>query len=343
MIAQDGMLSTSSLPVVPRRIVLLSGAATVLAGCVAGMAPPGPRVNANRVQDDAFVLSDGARLPYRAWLPAGPPHTVVLALHGFNESRDSWELPAPAFAAAGIAFYAPDQRGFGASPGRGRWPGADTLADDAAEMAQLVRRRHPAARLVLMGESMGGAVLLHMATSREPSPADYVLLAPAVWGRARMNALLRSGLWLAANLVPGYEVTRAPASVRVIPSDNQDALRSLSRNPLTIKGTRFDTLRGLVDLMDLALAAAPRFRETALFLYGAKDDLVPKVATRAVWRGLDAPNIRRSYYRNGYHLLFRDLDRAVPIADTIAWIAARPLPLPSGADVAAAAWLAETV
>jgi acylglycerol lipase len=341
MIPEDGMLSTSLPKAMPRRTVLLSGAAAVLAGCVADMAPPGPRVDLTRVQDDAFVLSDGARLPYRAWLPNEVPHTAVLALHGFNDSRDAWELAAPAFAAAGIAFYAPDQRGFGASPGRGLWPGADTLADDAVEMAQLVRRRHPAARLVLMGESMGGAVLLHMATSRAPPPADYVLLAPAVWGRARMNLALRGGLWLAANLLPGYEVTRAPSSVRVIPSDNQDALRSLSRNPLTIKGTRFDTLRGLVDLMDLALAATPRFHRTALFLYGAKDDLVPKVATRAVWGGLSGSDIRRSYYLGGYHLLFRDLNRAVPIGDTIAWIGARRLPLPSGADVAAAIWLSE--
>ena len=339
------MLSTSSpsptlsSPIVSRRTVLLAGAATALAGCVAEMAPSGPRVDANRVQDDAFVLSDGARLPYRAWLPADRAHTVVLALHGFNESRDAWELSAPSFAAAGIAFYAPDQRGFGASVSRGVWPGANRLADDAVEMARQVRRRHPAARLVLMGESMGGAVLLHMATSRDPPPADYVLLAPAVWGRARMNLVLRSSLWLAANLLPGYKVTRAPVSVRVIPSDNQDALRSLSRNPLTLKGTRFDTLRGLVDLMDLALAAAPRFRETALFLYGANDDLVPKVATRAVWGELAGSDIRRSYYIDGYHLLFRDLKRAVPIGDTIAWIAARQLPLPSGADKTAAAWL----
>jgi alpha-beta hydrolase superfamily lysophospholipase len=339
MIAKHDMLSTSSPPQLTRRLVLLSGAATLLAGCMGELAPPGPRVDATRVQEDAFVLSDRARLPYRTWLPEGPPDTAILALHGFNDSRDAWELSAPAFAAAGIAFYAPDQRGFGRSPGRGLWPGADALADDAAEMAGLVRRRHPSARLVLMGESMGGAVLLHMATSRTPPPADYVLLAPAVWGRARMNVALRSSLWLAANLLPAYEVSRAPASVRVIPSDNQDALRSLSRNPLTIKGTRFDTLRGLVDLMDLAFAAAPRFRMPALFLYGAHDDLVPKVATRTVWAGLPGPGVYRGYYRNGYHLLFRDLGRAVPIADTIGWIAAPRSPLPSGADKAAAAWL----
>jgi acylglycerol lipase len=318
---------------------VLSSVGVVLAGCTGNAALPDAGLAGSAHQDGSFVMPDGAALPYRTWLPARPPHIVILALHGFNDSRDAWELSAPAFAAAGMALYAPDQRGFGAAPGRGLWPGADVLADDAVEMAKLVQARHPTAQLVLMGESMGGAVLLHMATSRQPPPARYVLLAPAVWGRARMNAFLRISLFLAATLAPGYEVTRAPSSVRVIPSDNNDALRSLSRNPLTIKGTRFDTLRGLVDLMDLALAAAARFDRPALFLYGAHDDLVPKVATATVWRALPEPGIGRAYYPNGYHLLFRDIGRAVPIADTVAWLDAPDLALPSGADRAALSWL----
>ncbi|MBC7800439.1 MAG: hypothetical protein H7Z10_07445 [Gemmatimonadaceae bacterium] len=44
--------------------------------------------------DDEFVMPDGARLPMRTWLPAGiVPRAMVLALHGFNDSRDAWALP----------------------------------------------------------------------------------------------------------------------------------------------------------------------------------------------------------------------------------------------------------
>ena len=57
--------------------------------------------------------------------------------------------------------------------------------DDARTMARLLRQRYPDTRLILMGESMGAAVLMRLATSPAP-PADvsgYVLIAPAVWGR----------------------------------------------------------------------------------------------------------------------------------------------------------------
>ncbi len=268
-----------------------------------------------------------------------PPEVVVLALHGFNDSRDAWEIPAVDLTSAGWAVYAPDQRGFGAAPDRGLWPGIATLVDDAAETARLVRALHPQARLVLMGESMGGAVLMCLATSRRaPADASYVLVAPAVWGRATMNVFLRSGLWLASTVVPGLAVSGGP--VRVTASDNRAALVRLSRDPLTIHETRFDTLRGLVDLMDAALASAASFRAPSLFLYGGDDELVPKGAMAAMWRRLPPGEIREAYYPHDYHLMLRDLHRSVPLGDVIAWVRDDRAPLPSGADRAAAEWLA---
>ncbi len=344
MIAMPGMLST--IPLISRRAMLLGGAALLggapLVACTPAAAPPGPAHLAPALEDGAFVMEDGMRLPLRAWLPEGEPWAVVLALHGFNDSRDAWAIPAPDFTAAGVAVYAPDQRGFGGTAVRGLWPGADALADDAQMMAALLRARHPRARLVLMGESMGGAVLMHLATRGAALAVDgLVLLAPAVWGRAAMNVFMQGGLWFAATLVPGMTVTRPPPGVRIVASDNVEALRALGRNPLTIRATRFDTIRGLVDLMDLALAAAPRFPAVpSLFLYGGHDMIIPPAATRATWRALPEGVVRRSFYPGGYHLLPRDLGRAAPIGDIVAWLRDPGGRLPSEGEAAAAGWFA---
>jgi alpha-beta hydrolase superfamily lysophospholipase len=289
---------------------------------------------------EGFELRDGALLPVRTWLPEGTPRAIVLALHGFNDSRNGWEMPAPAFTAAGLALVAPDQRGFGGAPGRGLWPGRDVLVDDAADMVTALKARFAGARLFLMGESMGAAVLMRLATRDAPAVDGYVLLAPAVWGRARMNPFMQAGLWLGASVVPGMEVSRPPPWVHIYASDNAEAIRRLVADPLTIRATRMDTLRGLVDLMDDALAAAPAFRERSLFLYGERDMIVPEEATLATWRSLPA-GPRRALYPNGWHLLLRDLDRAVPIADAVAWIGDPAGPLPSAAESRAARWLAE--
>ena len=278
--------------------------------------------------------------PQEAGAQDGEPWAVILALNGMNDSRDAWEYPAPDLAAAGIAVYAPDLRGFGATAGRGRWPGTGAFVADTRAMARALRTRYPHSKLILMGESMGAAVLMALATSPDPPPADgYVLIAPAVWGRAEMNLFLRASLWVVSNAMPGFVVPSGMTPTRMA-SDNRAAIRRLSTDPLTIRETRVDAVRGLVDLMDAALAAAPRFHAPALFMAGGKDELIPEQATSAVWHALPGGE-RLAFYPGGYHLLLRDSGRETPIGDVVAWIRDPGAPLPSGADRAAASWLAE--
>jgi acylglycerol lipase len=343
MIASAAVLSTAAFRALLLRCRMIGAAVGValvlaVAGC-ASFSSPLVHLDALRPASGVFTMPDGVRLPYREWLPAGEPWAVVLALHGMNDSRDAWEIPAPALAAAGIATIAPDQRGFGEAPGRGFWPGTRALVSDARDMSLELRARYPRSKLILMGESMGAAVLMCLGAEPDAPPVDgYVLVAPAVWGRAEMNVVLRATLWAAAGLMPGVELSGAPVKVKA--SDNREALMRLGRDPLTLRRTRIDAIKGLVDLMDAALAAAPHFHGRGLFLYGGKDELVPDRATAATWREL-AGTERRAFYPGGYHLLLRDLDRARPLGDLIAWIRDPSAPLPSGAEPAAGTWLSE--
>jgi alpha-beta hydrolase superfamily lysophospholipase len=309
-----------------------------LAGCVAPGMPTGAAEGKPPETTGFFTMPDGTALPYRVWLPNGPPVAIILALHGMNDSRDAWEYPAPDFAAAGMAVFSPDQRGFGATPSRGLWPGTDGFTADARVMVRLLRARYPRTKLILMAESMGAAALMVLATEPDPPPVDgYVLIAPAVWGRDKMNVFMRASLWVADHTVPAMKLTGG-GLVKVTASDNRQALVRLSTDPLTIHATRVDAIKGLVDLMDQALAAAPHFDARALFLYGGHDELVPTRATAATWEALP-PGPVRAFYQDGYHLLLRDQERETPIADILSWIRDPTAPLPSGADHAATAWI----
>lgn len=321
--------------------LLALGLAVSLAGCAVPHAetplPPVPSV----VTDGAFTMADGQRLPYREWLPAGAPRIVVLALHGIDDSRDAWERPGPLLAAQGIAVIAPDERGFGATLDRGLWPGTARMLADARAMALDLHARYPEARLYLMGESMGGAVLLALAGSPQAPPVDgYVFSAPAVWGRSEMNPFYRSLLWLADHTVPNLLLTGHGAGV--VPTDNDAAWERLSRDPLTLTETRVSAVKGLVDLMDQALAAAGHLRAPALFLYGGHDELVPKNAMAAAWRAAMASgdaHLQFAFYPEGYHLLQRDHGGPVVTADIAHWLERPDAPLPSGAEARAKAWL----
>lgn len=313
----------------------------------AKLAAAGPVVllSSPQLADDHMVAEDGSSLPLRRWLPQGKPRAVVLALHGFNDYSKAFAGPGAAWAKDGIATYAYDQRGFGAAPGRGRWPSAKRLTGDAETAAKLLRQRYPGIPLYLLGESMGGAVAILAASGPSGAPrADVdgvILVAPAVWGRQTMNLVERVGLWL-ADLMPSVRLSPDLIPVRIQPSDNLAMLRAYSADPLVIKDTRADTLQGLVDLMSAALVSAASFDAPALLLYGEHDEIVPRRPMARFVDGLPARaqlRQRVALYPHGYHMLLRDLDGPQLIKDVAAWIADPAAPLPSGADGGARARL----
>ncbi len=253
--------------------------------CAPITAPPGPGLQAlgreaPGLGDEVLVTEDGLELPLRQWRPSGSARAVILALHGFNDYSNAFEGPAAFWAERGILTYAYDQRGFGRSPNRGLWPGEAILAADLRVAADAIGARHRGLPLFILGESMGGAVVLTAITGPKPPQADGILLvAPAVWARRTMPWYQRLALWLGVRLFPGAAVTGGDLKIQA--SDNIDMLRGLSRDPLFIKATRVDAVHGLTNLMDAALAAAPAFGQRALLLYGERDEVVPKAPTFA--------------------------------------------------------------
>lgn len=270
------------------------------------------------------VMADGATLPMLVF-QAKDSRAVVIALHGFNDYSNAFSEPGPGpwFAARGISLYAIDQRGFGRAPGQGLWAGDTRMAEDAASVVKLVRGRHPDLPIYLLGESMGGAVAMRTMTLPEPLDVDGLILsAPAVWGWRAMNDFYKVVLWASARVAPSYTLTGRGLQIR--PSDNLEMLRALGRDPFVIKGTRIDTIYGLVNLMDSAYAAGPRLDVPVLLLYGAKDEIVPAPPVGDALTSMRNAGIEVTAvcYPEGYHMLLRDLQRESVWRDIAAWVAA---------------------
>jgi alpha-beta hydrolase superfamily lysophospholipase len=306
-----------------------------LAACAPTVQQAGPATQAPVLAEDGLTMPDGATLPLRRWLPpeGTEPWAVILALHGFNDYSFAFEEPAKDWAAQGIATYAYDQRGFGATKNPGLWAGEDQLIADLDTAAGLVRARHPGVPLYLLGESMGGAVVMAAVTGADPPPADGVILvAPAVWGREAAGPLQSALLWLTAHLVPWMTFTGEDLDIQA--TDNIEILRQMSRDPLIIKATRADAIYGLVNVMDRGYAAAARLTTPALILYGSEEEVLPADAVLAALRSLPEPEAQAqvAVYPQGWHMLLRDLSADVVREDVVAWLRDHEAALPSGAD-----------
>lgn len=303
-------------------------------GCAPLVQVPGPSIDAPMVDGDIVTMRDGAKLPMRHWSATGQPRAIIIAVHGFNDYSRSFAMAGHFWAARGVTTYAYDQRGFGAAPYPGLWPGRDTLGNDLEDVAAAIHRRHPATPLYLLGESMGSAVILtsvsRPAESGLPGVKGVVLGAPAVWGGDTLNPFYRGVLWVSSHVAPWKTLTGRGLGVQ--PSDNIAMLRALGRDPLVIKATRIDTIAGLVHLMDAALADAPKMRLPALVLYGAHDQIIPRESIQQMLEGLTDRH-RIVFYPDGWHMLFRDTQASVVWRDVLAWVEDSTAALPSGMEL----------
>ena len=284
--------------------------------------------------ESRFSLSDQTTLAYRQWA-AEDPKIVVLGVHGFNDYSKSFNALAKSLVEQLHAVvYAYDQGGFGANPKPGVWVGEDRLVQDLREIAQQLRQRHPNLPLVIVGESMGGAVVLRASTEKPGLNADkLILLAPAIWGAEAMPWYQRLSLRVFNAIAPDFTFTgRIVQSFGIRPTDDPDAARDLSLDPLVIKEARVSSLYGLTQLMGQALNHPTALPLPTLVLYGLNDKIIPPEPvcywlTRLATTSLnDASNLRLIIYPNGWHMLTRQLEAKVVIQDMVTWIGGVDLP-----------------
>ena len=324
-----------------RQSVLVTSVLSIVLLCLAGCS--GPQIQrrpetppaATYLADDAVVTQDGYRLPLRHWLPDAEPRAAVLALHGFNDYGNAFATTARHLNGHAITLYAIDQRGFGASAHAGLWAGSDIMQDDLLTTARLLCRRHADIPLYLLGESMGGAVILAASARLAQTCVEGVILsAPAVWGWQTMPWWQAAALRMAAHLTPAWKVTGEGLDIR--PSDNIEMLRALGRDPLVIKRTRIDTIYGLTDLMQTAFENSGLLHLPTLLLYGEHDEIIRPVPVCKMLQELGNFNEngwKMLLYPDGFHMLTRDLQAAVVLGDMAAWIGNPETGSPSGLEV----------
>jgi len=304
----------------------------LLAGCAPSFGPPVSGVAVPVMADDAILARDATRLTLRRWDAQGTPRAVIVALHGMSDYSNAFDMPGRFWAAEGITTLAYDQRGFGRSDRPGIWAGADAMRADLDDAVAAARARYPGVPVYALGESMGGAVVLTSLQADKPKldVDGVILVAPAVWSRSDMPLSYRAALFLGAHLLPDMILSNSAAShvVTIIPSDNVPMLIALGRDPLFQKQTRTATLYGLVDLMDEAKSAPAAIAKTPplLFLYGARDQIIPPAPTESVITALKTkPGVPLTvkHYARGYHMLLRDLEGETVDQDIADWIFAQ--------------------
>ncbi|MEE9338922.1 MAG: lysophospholipase [Methylococcaceae bacterium] len=317
--------STAIMPS-PKLVTLLAITATfilILSACTPMIHPAGEPNRSCHITENKFITADAVQLPLKTWHPPQAKiKSVIIAVHGFNDYSNFFQQPGGYLSQRQIMSYAYDQRGFGASPKRGLWAGIDTYTNDLICFTQQIKNKHPELPIYLLGESMGGAIVISTVThSKKPPVEGIILVAPAVWGRQAMPWYQNTLLWTLSHTMPWLTLTGQNMEIQA--SDNIDMLRELGNDPLIIKETRIESIYGLVNLMDHASSNSHLISTNTLFLYGEKDEVIPK---KPVYQFLQTMKKNEkikhtvSLYENGFHMLLRDLKASILWDDIDVWI-----------------------
>lgn len=315
------------------QVFLALALAQLLSACSPAIYGRGDATVKPSIKGSVFITADEMVLPIKRWhMPDKSPDAVIVALHGFNDYSNAFHMPGHYLAEHyNIATYAYDQRGFGDTANRGTWAGTETYIKDLNEFCLQLRERYPGTPLYVLGESMGGAITMSAFTSTlSPNADGVILVAPAVWARKTMPWYQRSALFLGAHLFPWLSLT-GEGVVTVAPSDNRDMLIAFSRDPLVIKETKVAAMYGLTNVMDQALERSAQLDIPALVLIADQDDIVPNRPSAMMVKQLAGLNNDKQVvvYKQGYHMLLRDLQGQRVWEDIAAWVLKPEQPLPS--------------
>lgn len=272
-------------------------------------------------QEATFRAPDGAALFRRVWHPAGPPRCVLVNVHGLGDHSGLYPALAEYFPPRGWALHAFDLRGNGRSPGRRghirRW--ADYRAD-LGRFLEVVRAEEPGRPVFLLGNSLGGLVVLDFALQHPGGIRGVIAAAPPL-GRIGTPAwLLRLGR-MVANVWPAFTLetrldlsglSRDPAARATVLSDPLFHRRASARLGAELLATAAALRRD-----------AGRFPVPLLLLHGGADRMVMPQDTRDFFERVGQADKRYIEYPGGYHALFADLDRDRVLGDLERWMLER--------------------
>ena len=308
---------------------LLAG--LVLPSCTSrrAMTPP------PSLHDHHYTSFDGDPFPYRKWLPkGGNPKMVVVAFHGISGASDDYENLGRHLQRQGqsVAVYALELRGQGWDTDvqrRGDIRSPEEWFRDAQTFTTLVKTRHPGARVVWCGESMGSLIALHAFNWSDTPPCEALVLASPIVtippGR------LPAGKRVLFRTFSTFHPTGRVALEDLFDEQNtkltHDTIHQeqVEQTPWHVPEFSWRLLHHLERLVRGMSGEAARVGVPVLILHGGKDIFATTADVSSFPQSFPpATPVRFHIYPDSHHLLFYDHERARVLKDTERWLLELP-------------------
>ncbi|MCV7028074.1 hydrolase [Mycobacterium sherrisii] len=264
----------------------------------------------------------GVRIVYDVWTADTPARAVVVLSHGLGEYARRYDHVAQRFAAAGLVTYALDHRGHGRSGGK-RMLVRD-ISEYTADFDTLVgiaTKEHPGLKTVVVGHSMGGAIVFAYGVERPDNYDLMVLSGPAVAAQDQVSPLLAAAGRVLGVVLPGLPVQ--DLDVRAISRD-PEVVAAYQADPLVYHGkVPAGVGRAMLQVGETMAQRAPALTAPLLVVHGEQDRLVSVAGSRRLVECVGSTDVTLKVYPGLYHEVFNEPERDQVLGDVVTWITDR--------------------
>jgi alpha-beta hydrolase superfamily lysophospholipase len=267
-----------------------------------------------------FAGAGGLPLYYRAWRPleGRQLRAVLINLHGLGDHSGLYPNLAEHFPPRGVAVYAFDMRGNGRSPGQRAYLGSwQEYRGDLHAFVSRIRAWEPGVPFFLLGNSLGGLVVLDYVLHHTDQVDGVILAAPAL-GEVGVPPILMTLGRIMSRVCPRFSLN--------VGMD----LSGLARDPAVIEAVLADPLfhrRGTARLSTEVTSTIDRVHRLArslatplLMLHGSADRMVPPEGSRSFFSKVSYPDRELKEYPGAYHGLFADVGYQGVLRDVEEWM-----------------------
>lgn len=267
-----------------------------------------------------LIAEDGAKLFYQTWSPAAAPRPSIAILHGIggHSGQSTYTHLINYLVPLGYTLYGLDLRGHGHSQGRrgsiNKW---GEFRSDLQLLIQLIQGSESNQPIFLLGQSLGGLIVLEYALRHPENTQGVIVSAPALSPPNLSPILitllkLLSPIWPHLVLNPKFDVSGV--------SRDPEEVKKLLDDPLTAPRLSPRLAVETLSALRWTQAHAVDFQVPLLLIHGAADPITPTEGSQSFFKHVNFADKTLKLYEGGYHQAFIDINRQQVLADIARWL-----------------------
>lgn len=262
---------------------------------------------------------------FSSWIATGVPvKGVIICAHGFGLYSEAFEALAKRVCPKGYPTYSIDARGFGHNMKADNTMDFDGTVEDVGQLIKLMRSTYPGKPIVLLGESMGGAMVIKAGALHQNEIAGIVASAPGDSRYKQMKMDFKVG----PKLLLGAKKEREWGDqLMEMATSNPVLIEKWRLDPLVRQKMAASDLLKFQSFMGKTTDSAKQIQSIPiLFLHGGHDKLMKVKGTVELFN--DVPSTRKDLFILGQrdHVMLEEGqfdDKTIRLLET--WLANVPM------------------